>query len=98
MNRDYSPKPADTSAISLPHELMDLTEAIARGVHDTWAAGRFREGWSLGPRRDDTLKTHPSLVPYEDLPESEKEYDRATVATTLRMVVAEGFEIKKTDR
>lgn len=34
------------------------------------------EGWTYGPERNDTLKQHLCLMPYEELPESEKQYDR----------------------
>ena len=42
----YNPKPVDTSDISLPEELLALTERIAENVHDVWAAGRIAEGWT----------------------------------------------------
>ena len=58
---------------------------------------RLEEGWTLGPRRDDTRKTHPCLVPYEHLPEIEKECDRQTTLATLRAMKALGFEIVKRD-
>lgn len=95
MKRKYIPQPADTSDIQLSPELIELSEIIARDVHDTWALGRMREGWIYGPILDNQLKTHPCLVPYEELPETEKDYDRNTATATLQFVIAAGFEIKK---
>ena len=45
--------------------------------------------------RDDENKLHPDLVPYEDLPEDEKEYDRNTAQETLRLIMKLGFKISK---
>ena len=96
--RKYVPQPEDVSRVRLPEGLDGLAERIARNVHEVWAAGRLREGWTYGPQRDDRKKTHPCLVPYGELPEAEKDYDRQTAQNTLKLVVALGYEIrKKTD-
>lgn len=55
----------------------------------------MEQGWTYGPVRNDALKQHPCLLPYEDLPESEKEYDRATSQETLRLILKSGFEIHR---
>lgn len=91
----YDPAPKDTSHVVLPQELLELTEAIAENVHDTWAKGRIAEGWTYGPQRDDRLKTTPCLVPYDRLSESEKEYDRNTALETLKLIISFGYKIEK---
>lgn len=91
----YSPNPMDTSHIALPEDLLALTEKIARNVHENWSAGRIAEGWVYGQTRDDGKKTTPCLVPYEELPEEEKQYDRNTALQTLRLIVALGYTIEK---
>lgn len=91
----YSPSPIDTSGIALPETLHGLMEALAEQVHETWAKGRVNEGWTYGEERDDKKKTTPCLVPYDALPESEKEYDRATAAETIRFILAHGYKIEK---
>lgn len=68
---------------------------MARNVHEVWAEARVREGWSYGPERNDQFKTHPCLVPYEALPESEKEYDRNTAISTLKLIMKLGFKITR---
>ncbi len=93
MNSNYTPRPLDTSGINLPAELLSLVEEMAKNVHEVWAQNRINEGWTYGPVRDDASKHHPCLVAYEDLPESEKAYDRATSQETLKFILASGFRI-----
>ena len=89
----YRPQPIDTSGIVLPAELSELTERLAENAHDVWAKQRMAEGWTYGPQRDDVAKEHPDLVPYKDLPESEKGYDRSAAMETLKAIVALGYRI-----
>ncbi len=91
----YKPKPMDTSMIILPDELLELTEKIAENVHENWSEGRISEGWIYGEERDDAKKTTPCLVPYAELSEIEKEYDRVTAMQTLKLIVALGYKIEK---
>jgi len=91
----YSPQPLDTSDVLLPDTLITLLERLAENTHDVWAAQRIKEGWEYGPMRDDANKKHPCLVPYADLPESEKEYDRKTSAESIKAVMALGYVISK---
>ena len=91
----YNPKPIDTSKVELSAELLELTEKIAENVHENWSLGRIADGWSYGSSRDDTKKTTPCLVPYSELTESEKEYDRVTALQTLKLIVALGYKIEK---
>ena len=89
----YTPKPIDTSDIQLPEELNELAEQLAKDVHDVWAQARMEQGWTYGEKRDDQLRKHPCLVPYEELPESEKLYDRNTSQQTLKLIMKLGFRI-----
>ena len=91
----YKPNPVDISGISLPKDLLKLTEKIAENVHENWSAARIAEGWTYGEKRDDEKKTTPCLVPYDALPEIEKEYDRMTALRTLKLIVALGYKIEK---
>ena len=91
---DYTPKPIDTSAVSLPVELETLVEQMAKNVHEVWAQKRIEEGWKYGEKRDDELRLHPCLVSYEQLPEIEKEYDRSTALETLKLIIKLGFTIE----
>ena len=91
---EYVPKPIDTSDVKLPEDLLLLTEKIAENVHEVWAAGRIREGWTYGEKKDAEKKKTPLLVPYGELPESEKDYDRNTATETLKLIVKLGYTIK----
>ena len=95
MKQTYTPAPLDTRNIELPKELDGLIEEMARNVHDVWAQGRIAEGWTYGEQRDDKQKTHPCLVPYEELPDAEREYDRQTAVQTLKLILKLGFKIHK---
>lgn len=89
----YNPQPIDVADIALDADLEELTEAIAENAHDIWARARTDEGWTYGPVRDDARKQHPDLVPYAQLPDSEKEYDRIMAMNTLRLVRRLGYKI-----
>lgn len=91
----YKPQPIDTSAVVLDDGILELCELIAKNTHEVWSAGRIRDGWTYGPTRDDEKKTHPCLVPYEELSEEEKAYDRNTSMETLKLIVSLGYTIGK---
>lgn len=89
----YNPQPIKVEDIKLDADLEELTEAIAENAHDIWARARMDEGWTYGPVRSDILRQHPDLVPYAQLPESEKQYDRLLAMQTIRLVRRLGFEV-----
>ena len=92
---NYLPKPKDTSDVVIPAELQALGEDIARQVHEVWAAGRVSQGWKYGPVRDDASRQTPCMVPYDDLAEEERQYDRDTALATIKYILSQGFEIRK---
>jgi ryanodine receptor 2 len=92
---NYRPSPIDASAVKLPVDLSELTEKLSENAHELWAAQRLKDGWTWGAKRDDTAKKHPCLVPYSELPESEKVYDRETAMGTLKAILALGYRIEK---
>lgn len=91
--KQYIPQPMDTGDIELPTELQKLSEELARNVHEVWSANRRADGWSYGPVRNDEKKLHPCMVPYDELPEREKDYDRSTSLETLKFILKSGFSI-----
>ena len=92
---EYVPQPIPTQDIDLGPELLQLTELLAKNAHDIWAQKRQEDGWTLGPVRNDAAKEHPCLVPYDELPETEKEYDRKLAVQTLKVILALKFRIEK---
>ncbi len=91
----YNPKPIDLSDVELTEDLNELREAIAENAHEIWAEGRQAEGWTYGPQRDDAKKENPCMVPYSELPESEKEYDRDMAMKTIKLVKKLGYDLVK---
>lgn len=92
---NYVPKPIDTKMVELSPELLALTEVLAENAHDQWAQRRMEEGWRYGESRNDGQKTSPCLIPYQDLPDSEKAYDRETAMETIKVLVKLGYGIEK---
>jgi len=92
---NYIPKPIDTSDVVLSKDILELAELIAKNVHEVWAESRIKEGWKYGEKKDSDLKTNPCLIPYEELPESEKDYDRNTALETLKLIIKLGYKVEK---
>lgn len=90
----YEPQPIATANVKFPAELEALVEDLARHNHDIWAAQRMEDGWRYGPQRDDHRREHPCLVPYEDLSEEEKRYDRNAARETIKAVLALGYVLQ----
>ena len=91
----YIPCPMDLRDIELPSDIESIAEIVAKNVHEVWAKERVNEGWVYGENKDSIKKTTPCLVPYEDLPEEEKEYDRKTAFETLKLLIKLGYKISK---
>ena len=94
----YIPKPIDISDVELTEDLAELREAIAENAHEIWAENRMAEGWTYGPVRNDELKQHPDMIPYSQLLESEKEYDRQIAMKTIKLLVKLGYDVVKRGR
>ena len=94
-DKKYIPQPADLSDVTLPDGLLELREQIAKNAHEVWAQNRMNEGWTYGAVRNDAMKQHPDLVPYEDLTEGEREYDRATAMNSIKLLLKLGYKITK---
>ena len=91
----YEPSPISLDDVELSDDLTELQEAIAENAHEIWAKNRRDQGWSYGPERNDQKKETPDMIPYCNLPESEKLYDREMAMQTLKLVNKLGFEIVK---
>ena len=89
----YKPSPIESPGAQISPELLKLSEQLARNAHEHWARLRLSEGWRFGAERNDTLKEHPGLVPFEELTEEEKNYDRQTVLGTIEALLAMGYSL-----
>jgi len=68
-------------------------EEFAEAEHRRWMAERLRSGWTLG-ERNDAAKHHPSLKPYDELSEAEKEKDRQMIRNLPEQLAMAGFAIE----
>lgn len=93
--KTYDPKPIDLSDIVLEEDLTELREAIAENAHEIWAVERIAQGWSYGPQRDDIKKETPCMVPYSQLPEKEKDFDRNMAMDTIKLLKKLGYDLIK---
>ena len=89
----YRPNPLITHQTSIPDFLLPLVERLAANVHDLWADKRMAEGWTYGPEKNVVLKQTPFLVPYDELPETEKETDRLMVRETVKAMLTLGYRV-----
>lgn len=93
--KEYIPNPVDTKSIQISDELKSLVGEMAKNVHEVWAQTRISQGWTYGEERNDAEKKHPCLVPYDELSEEEKEYDRNTSIETIKLILKLGFKISR---
>lgn len=93
--KTYTPKPIDVSDVVLGAEFDDLREAIAENAHEVWAMERQAQGWTYGPQRDDAQKQTPCMVPYSQLPDSEKTFDRDMAMNTIKLLKKLGYDLVK---
>ena len=89
----YEPKPIDTSHVEVPKDLAVLIEVLAENTHDVWAKQRIADGWRYGPNKEDDAKTHPCLVPYDQLSLDEQDKDRNAVRQIPAMLARVGFQV-----
>ena len=90
----YIPQPANVDDVTLPKELEELTEYIAENNHEEWSKLRIKEGWTFAPETNKTLKQSQDLLPYCELLDSEKQYDRDMAMDTLKLLCKLGFRIE----
>ena len=95
MKETYTPEPIETTDIEVSDELISLSEKLAKNTHEVWSKSRISQGWSWGEIRDDEKRQHPDLIPYDELPEEEKDYDRNTSMETIKVILSLGYRITK---
>jgi ryanodine receptor 2 len=66
---------------------------LAESNHDNWALGKIAKGYRYGEITSDPDKTHADLIPYAELTEDKKDYDRITAMETLKAIYALGYRI-----
>jgi voltage-gated potassium channel Kch len=108
-NRDFATGVAanleEAGFAVVPRAVVDLDQAhsfdeaeierLAELEHERWKRDKEAAGWRYGPERDDDTRIHPSLVPYEELPASEKDKDRTAMRDLRQMLAEAGFAIER---
>ena len=84
---DHSQKPWDQaeqwqrdSAIAGVKYRIENPEATPEDQHNAWSADKRRDGWTYGDVKDAEKKTHPCLVPYDQLPFDQRVKDHVFAA------------------
>ncbi len=70
-----APKWMRDSSIESIRFTLDNPDAPDSAQHDQWMQQKRASGWVHGPVKDENRKTHPMLVPYDELPDSERRKD-----------------------
>ncbi len=68
-------------------------EELARLEHRRWREERLAHGWIAGDPRDDERRVHPDLVPYDELPEQSREYNRVAALDMIPILEDAGFAV-----
>lgn len=78
------------------YQLLDSeVEELAMIEHERWMEQKNSDGWKYDPLTDKAGKKHQLLLPWEELPESEKEKDRILVRSIPKILANAGYAIEK---
>lgn len=68
-------------------------------LHENWMREKTIEGWKYGVKKDAFEKTHPCMVPYDQLPEPQQRKDKLFLAIvdTFRQVTPKASASVKED-
>ena len=69
----------------------ETMERLAEIEHWRWCVSRWLDGWTLGETKDAERKITPYLVPYSQLSEEIKDYDRDTVRNIPALLLRAGL-------
>jgi hypothetical protein len=68
-----------------------MLEDLAEAAHAVFCEGMVKRGYQYGPKKDDSLKIHPALIPFADLPEDLKEANRLNVRDIPAKLAVAGY-------
>lgn len=90
---DFLPGKEQVSYIEGIRHLLEHPRSQPAEQHDAWMRYKTEQGWSVGPVKDDVAKTHPCMVPYNQLPMEQQIKDhlfQAVVRSLLPLYYPEG--------
>ncbi|MCJ7716792.1 MAG: NAD-binding protein [Anaerolineales bacterium] len=73
----------------------DQVSLMARMEHENWCQGKMQEGWEYGQKKNSRIKHNPNLLPWDDLPEIEKEKNKKYIRDLPKLLARAGFQIEK---
>lgn len=73
----------------------DDLEMLAEMEHERWMTQMLRQGWQYAPEKDKIKKLHDALLPWDKLPEKQKEKDRALIRGIPKILAKAGYAILK---
>jgi len=74
------------SAIAGVNACLDNQAQTPEMTHAGWSACKIADGWKLGPVEDSAKKEHPCLVPYPELPASQRLKDSLFIAVVQALL------------
>lgn len=89
------PEPIRTERVVLDDHIEQLVDMLAEGSHLEWCASKREAGWTYGEKRDNDKKIHPDLVPFDELGDGGKDYNRQHSRDLLKVIIALGYTITK---
>lgn len=91
----YEMKPRINAVPRLVQLTADEIALLAIREHNRWHEERLKDGWRRGPVKDPRQRTHPLLVPWEELPDYAKDFTRAVVRDLPAALAQADFELRK---
>jgi hypothetical protein len=71
-------------------------EIMAEMEHERWCLEKLQQGWKYAAgSQDPTMKLHPALVPWNELPEADKEKNRIAARQLPTFLARVGYKVKR---
>ncbi|XP_056888735.1 ryanodine receptor 2 isoform X2 [Takifugu flavidus] len=93
--RNFTPRPADTTSVTVPENLDYFITRCAENIHENWCLEKFSKGWSFGEKICETSKSHILLKPYQFLSEKDKEAYCGPIRESLKTILSWGWIIER---
>lgn len=88
---DAAPQWQRDSAVEGVRALLSNPSLTPADLHQGWCQHKLAEGWQYGETKDAEAKTHPCLVPYDQLPAEQRAKDELFRASVLNAAHAAGW-------
>lgn len=85
---------AETRAVAVEGVRAARQGITPRESHEDWMRAKQAQGWAYGPEKDPERRTHPNLVPYDDLPPAQRDKDQMFLAITAALTCCEALTLR----